>query len=89
MDIEGILAILFVLGVPSIALATHLVIRPMIREFAKARGEKAGRAELEGRLARLEDAVYDLDRQVGRLLEAEQFRRELEAGKERRSLPDL
>lgn len=79
MDIEGILAILFVLGVPSLALATHLVFRPLIREFVKLRGERATREELEGRLGQLEDIVHDLDRQVHRLVEAERFRRELEA----------
>ena len=90
MEIEGILAIIFVLGVPSMALATHLVLRPLIRDFARLRGEKAGRAELEGRLEQLEDVVHDLDRQVNRLVEAERFRRELEAGQpERRSLPDV
>ena len=89
MDIEGILAIIFVLGVPSMALATHLVFRPMLREFAKLRGEKASRGELEGRLAQLEDIVHDIDRQVGRLEEAEQFRRQLETGKKTRSAPEL
>ncbi len=89
MEIEGILAIIFVLGVPSMALATHLVLRPLIREFARLKGQKADRAELEGRLGRIEDIVHDLDRQVNRLVEAERFRRELEAGRERRSLPEL
>ena len=80
MNIEGILAILFVLGVPSLALATHLVVRPLIREYAKLRGLASDREETDARIAQLEDVVHDLDRQVGRLLEAERFRRELEAG---------
>jgi PP-loop superfamily ATP-utilizing enzyme len=89
VDIEAILAIIFVLGVPSMALATHVVLRPLIREYAKLKGLKADREEVEARLAQIEDVVHDLDRQVNRLLEAERFRRELEAGRERRSLPEL
>lgn len=85
-DITGILAIIFVLGVPSMALATHLVLRPLIREYGKLRGLKEDKDEIEARMAQLEDIVHDLDRQVNRLLEAEQFRRELESGK-RRGLP--
>jgi hypothetical protein len=89
VDIEGILAIIFVLGVPSMALATHLVLRPLIREYAKLRGLKVDREELDLRIGQLEDVVHDLDRQVGRLLEAERFRRELETGRPPRSLPEL
>lgn len=90
VDIEAILAIIFVLGVPSMALATHIVLRPLIREYAKLKGLKMDKAELEGRMAQLEDVVHDLDRQVNRLLEAERFRRELESGaSDRRSLPDI
>jgi len=90
VDIEAILAIIFVLGVPSMALATHVVLRPLIREYAKLKGLKADKAEVEGRLAQLEDVVHDIDRQVNRLLEAERFRRELETGRpDRRSLPDI
>ena len=88
MEIEGILAIIFVLGIPSMALATHLVIRPILRDFAKLKGDKASRDELEGRIAQIEDVVRDLDREVGRLVEAERFRRELEAGKRPHSLPE-
>jgi hypothetical protein len=85
-EIAGILAIVFVLGVPSMALATHLVLRPLIREYGKLRGLKEDKDEIEARMAQLEDVVHDLDRQVNRLLEAEQFRRELESGG-RRGLP--
>ena len=85
-DIAGILAIIFVLGVPSLALATHVVLRPLMREYAKLRGLKGDKDEIEARMGQLEDVVHDLDRQVNRLLEAERFRRELESG-ERRGLP--
>ncbi len=89
MDIEGILAIFFVLGVPSLALATHLVVRPLLREYVKIKGLKFDKEELEARMAQFEDVVHDIDRQVNRLADAERFRRELESGRERRSLPDL
>jgi hypothetical protein len=87
--VEDILAIVFVLGIPSLALATHLVVRPLIREYAKLKGITAEKEEIEVRMAQLEDVVHDLDRQVNRLIEAERFRRELETGsRDRRSLPD-
>lgn len=87
---EEILAIIFVLGIPSLALATHVVVRPLIREVAKLKGIRAEKEEIEGRMAQLEDVVRDLDRQVNRLIEAENFRRELETGgRNRRALPDV
>ena len=89
MDIEAILAIIFVLGVPSMALATHVVLRPLIREYARLKGLKSDKEEVEARMAQLEDVVHDLDRQVNRLLESERFRRELETGRQQRSLPEL
>lgn len=88
MDIEAILAIIFVLGVPSMALATHVVLRPLIREYARIKGLKSDKEEVEARMTQLEDVVNDLDRQVNRLIEAEQFRRELESGMRRRTLPE-
>ena len=88
MEIEGILAIIFVLGVPSMALATHVVLRPLIREYAKMKGLQIDKDGLEARIAQLTDVVHDLDRQVHRLEDAEQFRRELESGRGRRTYPD-
>jgi hypothetical protein len=73
--VEEILAIIFVLGIPSLALATHVVVRPLIREYAKLKGIKTEKEEIEGRMAQLEDVVHDLDRQVNRLIDAERFRR--------------
>ncbi len=88
-DLLGFMAIIFIFGVPSLALATHLVVRPLFREYAKMKGLKADKEEIEARMAQLEDVVRDIDRQVHRLEDAERFRRELEAGRDRRSLPDL
>lgn len=89
IDIAEILAITFFLGVPSLALATHLVIRPLIRDIMGIKSGKADREQLVGRLQRLEDMVGDLDHQVHRLVEAERFRRELEAGPRKRDALDV
>ena len=86
VDIEGLLAIIFIFGIPSVALATHLVIRPLVRDLVGARSNKVD-AKLEGRVGELEDVVHDLDRQMNQLLEAERFRRELEAGPKARGTP--
>ncbi len=76
-----ILAIIFVLGVPSVALATHLVLRPMVRDIAnaiRAPKEDTGTAR---RLAQLEERFNELEQNVTRLVEAEDFRRQLESGR--------
>lgn len=77
-----ILGIVFAVGVPAIGLVTHFVLRPLVRDITTAiqSSKESGNSELEHRLARLEDAYYRVDQQVNRLLEAERFRRELEAG---------
>jgi hypothetical protein len=82
-----ILGIVFAVGVPTMALATHFVLRPMVRDITQAiqaNKQSSSNADTEERLARLEDAYYNLDRQVTRLVEAEEFRRQLEAGKRER-----
>ncbi len=79
-----ITAITFAVGIPSIALAAHLVLRPMVRDITKAiaAGKTQANEDVERRLARLEDAYEHLDQNVMRLIEAEDFRRQLEKGKE-------
>ena len=73
-----IVAIFFVIGVPVMAIASHFVLRPLVRDVIQAiHGRKAEeQADLEGRLGRLEEAVLDQSRQIDRLLEAETFRSE-------------
>ena len=88
MDIEGLLAITFIFGVPSIGLFTHLVIRPLVRDIIGAKSNKAD-AKLEGRIGQLEDMIGELDHQVHRLVEAERFRRELETGPRKRDALDI
>jgi hypothetical protein len=79
-----ITAITFAVGVPAIALAAHLVLRPMVRDITKAisAGKTQANEDVERRLARLEDAYDHLDQNVMRLVEAEEFRRQLERGNE-------
>ncbi len=75
-----IVAIFFVIGVPVISIATHFVLRPLLRDLTEAvRGGRAGDvAELKERLARLESHLLEQDRELSRLTEAESFRRQLE-----------
>ena len=87
-----ITAITFVLGVPSIALATHFVLRPMVRDVVGAIQANKPRAlseDVDRRLAKLEDGFSQIETQVTRLVEAERFHRQLEAGGEdpRRARP--
>ncbi len=78
-----LLAIFFIFGVPIMAVATHFVLRPMVRDVIGAIHVKA---EAEGedlidRVGRLEQAILDQGQQIDRLIEAEVFRRQLEAGR--------
>lgn len=75
-----IVAIFFVIGVPVMAIASHFVLRPLVRDVIQAiHGRKVEeQADLEGRLGRLEEALLDQSRQIDRLLEAEAFRSRLE-----------
>jgi hypothetical protein len=79
-----IVAITCAVGIPAVALAAHLVFRPMVRDITKAisAGKTQANEDVERRLARLEDAYEHLDQNVTRLVEAEEFRRQLERGKE-------
>jgi hypothetical protein len=79
-----ILGIIFGVGVPGVALATHFVLRPLVRDIVGAiqsNKPSAAASDVEERLLRLEDAYYRLDERVAGLIEAEQFRRELESGR--------
>lgn len=85
-----LLAIFFIFGVPIMAVATHFVLRPMVRDVIGAMQGKA-QAEAEdliNRVGRMEQAILDQGQQIDRLVEAESFRRQLEAGRPE-SPPDL
>lgn len=82
-DLIPIVAIFFTIGVPVMSLAAHFVLRPMIKDLTGAiKGVKGGEKEdFEHRLTRLEDALLEQNQQLAHLVEAESFRRKLEAGK--------
>lgn len=90
MDLDILIplfGIFFVIGVPVMAIASHFVLRPLIRDLTGAlRGVKGREKEdIERRLGRLEDALLDQGRQLDQLVEAELFRRRLESGEIERS----
>jgi hypothetical protein len=74
--------IFFIFGVPILAVATHFVLRPMVRDVITALQGKSETEEedLLSRLGRLEQALLDQGQQIDRLIEAETFRRQLESG---------
>jgi hypothetical protein len=86
-----LLAIFFIFGVPIMAVATHFVLRPMVRDVIGAiHGKAQAEAEdLTNRVGRLEQAILDQGTQIDRLVEAESFRRQLEAGSRRPDSPSL
>jgi hypothetical protein len=84
-----ITAIFFVIGVPVMSLATHFVLRPLVRDITGAihGKKKIEQEDLLGRIARLEEVVIEQNKQIERLADAEVFRRRLEAGETREELP--
>jgi len=81
-DLIPLFAIFFVIGVPVMSLAVRFVLRPLIMDVTSAiRGGKAGEiADIRDRLGRLETHLAEQGERLHRLVEAERFRRELEAG---------
>ena len=86
-----LLAIFFIFGVPIMAVATHFVLRPMVRDVIGAiHGKAQAEAEdLTNRVGRLEQAILDQGQQLDRLVEAESFRRQLETSGRRSDPPAL
>ncbi len=82
-ELIPIVAIFFVIGVPVMSVAAHLVLRPLIRDLTGAlRGGKADELdEIRERLSRLEGHLDLQGRQLAQLTEAERFRRQLESGR--------
>lgn len=81
-ELIPLFAIFFVIGVPVMSLAARFVLRPLIMDVTKAiKGGKAEEiAEIRDRLSRLETHMSEQAEQLDRLIEAELFRRQLEAG---------
>jgi len=81
-DLIPILGIFFVIGVPVMSIAAKFVLQPLLRELTGAiRGGKVEEVEaLKERVARLEGHLQTQESQLAQLVEAELFRRQLEAG---------
>ncbi len=76
-----IVAIFFTIGVPVMAVATHFVLRPMVKDIVQAMrgGAKDEVLALQHQLFELQETVARQDQQISVLAEAESFRRQLEA----------
>lgn len=84
-ELIGFLAMIFVLGIPSLSLAAHFVLRPMVRDIVQAlgKGKAAPDPALAARLERIEERLDRIGELTERLAESERFHRELEAGRSR------
>lgn len=80
-ELIPLFAIFFVIGVPVMSLAARFVLRPLIMDVTSAiRGGKQGEiADIRDRLGRLETHLVEQGERLDRLVEAELFRRRLEA----------
>jgi len=87
-ELMGLIALLLVVGVPSLAFATRFVFQPLLHEVVEAINKMSSSRslkdtdapELEGRVDRLEELLLTQNDQIERLIEAERFRRGLESG---------
>ena len=79
-ELIPIFAIFFTIGVPVMALTTHFVLRPMVKDIVGAMrgGSKDEVLELHRQVAELREDVARQESQVAVLIEAESFRRQLE-----------
>lgn len=79
-ELIPIFAIFFTIGVPVMALTTHFVLRPMVKDIVGAMrgGSKDEVLELHGQVAELREDVARQESQIAVLIEAESFRRQLE-----------
>jgi hypothetical protein len=83
-ELIPIVAIFFTIGVPVMALATHFVLRPMVKDIVQAMrsGTKDEMFELHRQIAELREEVGRQENQLTVLAEAESFRRQLEASRQ-------
>ena len=83
-ELIPIVAIFFTIGVPVMALTTHFVLRPMVKDIVQAMrgGTKDEMFELHRQVAELREDVARQENQLAVLAEAESFRRQLEASRQ-------
>jgi len=79
-NVLELLAFIFLICIPVLAVTTRLLLGPLIRDVVGAIRGVGQRSEedYDHRLSRLEDAVLEQGQQMDRLIEAELFRRRLE-----------
>lgn len=86
-ELIPIVAIFFTIGVPVMSLATHFVLRPLVKDIVGAlRGETGSREEmaaLRSEISELHESLARYEERLEALTEAEAFRRQLELGRER------
>ncbi len=80
-ELIPIVAIFFTIGVPVMALAGHVVLRPLVRDIVQALrgGSKDEMVLLQQQIGELQEDVARQEGQLAVLVEAESFRRQLEA----------
>lgn len=79
-DLIPILAIFFGLGVPALSLATHFVLRPLVKDIVEAlrTGPADEAVQLRQRVDELQEELARQQAQLQVLSDAESFRRRLE-----------
>ena len=85
-ELIPLFAIFFTIGVPVMALATHFVLRPLVRDIIGAiRTTKTDEISLiQQRLTELEEGQHNIQLRLEQLVEAERFRQQLESGSSER-----
>ncbi len=80
-ELIPIVAIFFTIGVPVMALTTHFVLRPMVKDIVGAMrgGNKDEMFELQRQVGEMREELARQESQIHVLTDAESFRRQLEA----------
>lgn len=79
-ELIPIFAIFFIIGVPVMSLATHFVLRPLVKDIVGALrgGTREETLALRTEIAELQEGLARHEAQLQTLVEAEAFRRRLE-----------
>ena len=81
-ELIPLLAIFFGLGVPAMSLATHFVLRPLVKDIVEAlrTGPSSDLVALHQRVEDQQDELARLEARFDRLAETESFHQRLERG---------
>jgi len=79
-ELIPILAIFFGLGVPAMSLATHFVLRPLVKDIVEAlrTGPSSDLVSLQRRVDELQEELTRHELQIEQLADVESFHRRLE-----------